>query len=811
MKHRIVMLLLAIPLGILPVRGQTLKAYITAAENALAEKDYFTAYTYFETAVNVDSNRMDLQYKLADVARLYQAYSNSEKLYSNVLHSKDKDDYPNAAYWLGKVQQYQGKYDSAVANYNMFLNETAQRDSANIVDAKLQVESCAWAKENVQKINDSTTVERMGDNINTLFSEFGAIQKDSDMYFTRLAFERPQMDKKDRPIYPALLFSEVLLSENDSMAAPLDTTFNDPGKHTAHTAFNLDGSRVYYTLCEYLNKSDIRCDLYYRDKEEDGQWGEAHMMPAPINEEGYTNTQPNIGYDEEMGKEILYFASDRPGGKGNMDIWYCIINDPNNFTQPQPLEAVNTPMNEMTPFYHNESKTLYFSSDGYVGFGGMDIYRSQKQDGTWSTPENVGPDINSSYNDVYYTLSPDEETAHFSSNRLGSTYFESSREACCFDVYEVSSKPVDVNLIVETFNKRTLAELLNTDVIVEARDGVFESNTYNTGNTNKVTLPLKRNKNYTVIGQKDGFDPDTIHFSTYGITQSVDIRKKLYLDPSNVIVEVRTFDARHKEPLPGTTVEIVDKDGGSYGRKTNERSHIQYFGIPPVNTYTVTGTRKGYLKATATINESDFTGDTLVVDLYLQLGNLEDFLPLAIYFDNDQPEPKSNKSTTSYRYLQTYEPYYDSKEKFERRYAHGADKAEEAKQKAAIDDFFEHNLRKSKEEFESFLNILNQYLDEGLTFKIFLKGYASPLASDAYNYNLGQRRIKTIQNEFAAYRNGVLKKYFDSGALEVEEKSYGEETAPKTVSDDPRDLRRSVYSPEASAERRVEIIEIVKE
>jgi outer membrane protein OmpA-like peptidoglycan-associated protein len=307
---------------------------------------------------------------------------------------------------------------------------------------------------------------------------------------------------------------------------------------------------------------------------------------------------------------------------------------------------------------------------------------------------------------------------------------------------------------------------------------------------------------------KQGYLPDSLTFSTYGITQSVDIDKKLYLDPADVVVQVRTFDARQRQPLPNTTVEIVDKDGGLHGRKTNPNSHIQYFGLPPANTYTVTGTRKGYRKATAMIAEHEFDKDTIVVDLYLELGNLEDFLPLAIYFDNDVPDPKSQKGTTNLRYLETYTPYYASKERFKKRYARGASKNEDAILEAEIERFFEDSLRKTKEEFESFLNILHQYLDEGLTFKIFLKGYTSPLASDAYNYQLGQRRIKSIQNEFAAFRNGAIKKYFDTGALEVIEKSFGEETAPPDVSDSPADTRRSIYSPEASVERRVEIIEI---
>ena len=259
---------------------------------------------------------------------------------------------------------------------------------------------------------------------------------------------------------------------------------------------------------------------------------------------------------------------------------------------------------------------------------------------------------------MYYSLSSDEETALFSSNRIGSTYFESSREACCFDIYDVSAQPVEVNLIVETYNKRTLAPLLFTNVDIIGANGVVETLRMNTEATNSVTTKIDRNKNYTIVGSKEGFDNDEAVFSTYGITQSVDITKKLYLDPSDIIVRVRTFDKRRREPLPGTTVEIVDDQGGFHGSKVNERSHVQYFGVPPINSYTITGSRKGYLKAVTTLSEDQFDEDTVTVDLYLELGNLEDFLPLAIYFDNDAPDAKTTRGTTSLRYLETYDPYY---------------------------------------------------------------------------------------------------------------------------------------------------------
>jgi len=108
------------------------------------------------------------------------------------------------------------------------------------------------------------------------------------------------------------------------------------------------------------------------------------------------------------------------------------------------------------------------------------------------------------------------------------------------------------------------------------------------------------------------------------------------------------------------------------------------------------------------------------------------------------------------------------------------------------------------------MHILEQYLKEGLTFTIYLKGYTSPLASNDYNLALGKRRISSIQNEFKHFRDAILWKYMETGDLVVTEKSFGEETAPPTVSDDRKNTRKSIYSPEASRERRVEIIEIQK-
>ncbi|MEO6189035.1 MAG: hypothetical protein ABIO44_00385, partial [Saprospiraceae bacterium] len=84
-----------------------------------------------------------------------------------------------------------------------------------------------------------------------------------------------------------------------------------------------------------------------------------------------------------------------------------------------------------------------------------------------------------------------------------------------------------------------------------------------------------------------------------------------------------------------------------------------------------------------------------------------------------------------------------------------------------------------------------------------------PLAKNEYNIHLGQRRIQSLKNEFAKYQNGIFLKYLTSKLLDVQEKTFGEETAPPGISSEPKDPR-SIYSIDASRERRVEIIEIIE-
>lgn len=133
---------------------------------------------------------------------------------------------------------------------------------------------------------------------------------------------------------------------------------------------------------------------------------------ANVNHPIYWDSQPTLSADGNA----LYFASDRPGGYGGIDL-YVTYKDPKTGVWGVPKNLgpkINTPGHEKTPFIHSDSETLYFSSDGLFGFGGMDIFYVRKNEkGEWVEPENIGYPINTEADDVGFFVSTDSKTGYF--------------------------------------------------------------------------------------------------------------------------------------------------------------------------------------------------------------------------------------------------------------------------------------------------------------------------------------------------------------------------------------------------------------
>lgn len=184
------------------------------------------------------------------------------------------------------------------------------------------------------------------------------------------------------------------------------------------------------------------------------------------------------------------------------------------------------------------------------------------------------------------------------------------------------------------------------------------------------------------------------------------------------------------------------------------------------------------------------------------LRTLEEFLPLALYFDNDEPDRRTRRTSTRKTYTDTYEQYRLREAVYYDQFPDDEEKL------AAVENFFSNDVILGFEKLERFSEILLEQLEAGQDVEIFLKGYTSPRAQSDYNLLLGKRRVSSVRNHFQQWREGILDEYIKTGQLIISEVSFGETQAAASARDERAGEQLSIYSADAARERRVEIVEI---
>ncbi len=189
-----------------------------------------------------------------------------------------------------------------------------------------------------------------------------------------------------------------------------------------------------------------------------------------------------------------------------------------------------------------------------------------------------------------------------------------------------------------------------------------------------------------------------------------------------------------------------------------------------------------------------------------KIDEMEQLIPINLYFDNDQPNPKTLDTLTLLNYENTYSQYFKRIKKYEHEFSKGLKNTEKEEAVQLIDDFFYDKLEHNFDKFKTFNQMLIRILKEGYDVNLIVKGFASPLNSSDYNVNLSKRRICSIINYYQQVDEGVFQKYIQNGQLGIEEIAFGDTQASTQVSDSRKDIRNSIYNPQAAAERRVQIL-----
>ena len=400
------------------------------ADKAIHNKDWNAATQYYNRLLRKDSGNIAMKYKYAEMLRMNYDLDLAFKAYLAVSSADHGEKFPLAYYYLAQLSKHKEQYKEAKAFFTRFtaLNYQGERKDYFTAKTMLELDACDWAMKEVKK-KKTIPIEHLSQSINSKSNEFAAVEKDSVLYYATAKFPDRKSDDGDE-VFTKIYRAEFKGKRWQKIKA-LDTTVNKAFFHQANAAFNDKNTRMLMSKCKLINGSEYHCDLYMSQKIKD-KWQNAVKLDTNLNKTNSTNSQPCFATINQ--KTYVFFSSNRPGGEGGMDIWYARMKDSVSFEIPVNAgKNINSPDDEITPWYDNDSKTLFFSSTYFKGLGGYDIFKSLYKNDSFEAPQNLGYPINSSYNDVYYSMNSAGTKSYLSSNRLGS-YFE-NKVNCCNDIY----------------------------------------------------------------------------------------------------------------------------------------------------------------------------------------------------------------------------------------------------------------------------------------------------------------------------------------------------------------------------------------
>lgn len=784
-------------------------------DDAYERRDYNAALANYMSILNDDPDRADLYWRAAECARLTRHFKTAEFYYEALSKKPELSSaQPLLDFKLASVKKNLEKYDAAIALFQKYTTAEAKITS----EAAAEIKQIKWAQSKVQE-KKAYEVQRLQDNlkVNTIYIDAAPVQYGSTLYYTTGLIKSPEvaLAQEQQNVYNSnlvnkpkeLLVTNVFAANLKDQPKPLALNSQVEGVHTAYYAPNTEGSRLYYNLCEQTDSGVFNCKIYVREKGADGTWERPHILDASINAPGFTATQPNVGFDSIKRKDVLYFVSDRKtGGKGGLDIWAADINADGTLNTPVNL-AINTEKDDITPFFMNGPQILLFSTDGDTteAFGGFDIFKSTLSSTGFGKAENIGYPMNSSYDDMYASFTPENSKYYFVSNRPGGLCGSEKKDCVCNDIYDENIK---VTLDASTFLAEGGKELTGCRLdLVDIETGKII--TQDNSNGNGFSFPIDPNKKYRLIASKKGYQPDTLEFNTMGLYLPVTaMTKKLYLKP-NLKMQVYVFDKIDRKALDGSTVEIRSEDGSIlYATETLKGNMMTWDGLEFGKTYLISAIKETYGKDSKS-EKIETWSSTTTKFVYKDSLYLTPFsgLPLTLYYDNDYPDPRSRKMTTIYTYSETYGTYYAKQTEYLNAY-YKDNRDVSAAGANEISEFFQNKVKYGYDKLNDFSNKLVKYLNNGYGMEIVLEGYASPLAETEYNRILTSRRVSAVINHFYKYNGGIFRTFIKNGQLRLRVEPYGEDRADKGVSDNAQDRRRSVYSVGAMKERKVEIKEI---
>ena len=488
----------------------TNKKAIAAFENAQSSFDlrnYELALAYLDEAIDKDGGFVDAYLMQFEVYSEMADYPKAEEALENAV-SVNEDYYRNAYYFLGLLEMQQGKYEEAKPHFEKF--KTYQNLRPEMVSrANKEIANCNFAFKALDNPVDFEP-QNMGEAINSKSPEYYSSETadGKQFVFTRLDNDARSFGGKNENIYVSnsregTWFPSVPIQN-------LNTEYNEGAP-----SISGDGKTLVFTACELYGEyggdrtGHGSCDLFISHKVE-GEWQPAVNMGKPVNSK-YWETQPSLTAD---GKTV-YFIRGIPGSDRkpkDQDIYYSTQKDDGKWSIPVKISPrVNTPDQEESVFIHPDGSTIYFSSNGHVGMGGLDLYMARRDSGgRWQNPVNLGYPINTYKDENSILVSPNGKLAYFASDRDGGF---GDLDIYSFELYDkvrplpttfARGKVVDANT-----GKPVHADFVISDIDERRKNLTFSSD----AQTGEFMVAVATDRNYAVTVKAQGYLPHSQTFS----------------------------------------------------------------------------------------------------------------------------------------------------------------------------------------------------------------------------------------------------------------------------------------------------------
>ena len=430
--------------------------------------------------------------------------NNIEIIYKYTQMLKANGKYKESNIWMTKFSEMK-PYDSRAVAF---------RNTPNYIDKIVE----KGKKFNIQNLS-----------INSEYSDFGSTMFNNKLYF--ISSEEPGFLEKPYSWSNEgfLNIYSSYINENGSYLERVEFDDLNSKYHEGVITFMTDGNTAYFTRESYFEKEYEKSEdsktkysqLYiYRASKQNGKWSSIESLK--INDQNYSNKNPMIGPKGEY----LYFSSNMPGGYGQYDIYKAKINEDGSIGDPLNLgQKINTEGQEGFPFM-SEDKIIYFSSDGHLGLGGLDVFYSKNIDTKWSNVRNVGIPVNSGADDFAFMINGDD--GYISSNRPGGVGKD--------DIYAIKKiMPLcDILFTTNIIDSKTKESISSATTSISDNTGIID-NTKITSEKGLAEFMLECEDEIQLMVSKTGYESKMLDLKFSDIDPPV---LDVYLNPiEEIIVE----------------------------------------------------------------------------------------------------------------------------------------------------------------------------------------------------------------------------------------------------------------------------------